>query len=512
MSVLTIEAVTDTAHAAAAAADRPTLASARAFSYRHPFASEWCLRDLNFEIKAGETVALIGESGSGKTTLIDCLTGFNPHFYRGGELEGALAFLGEDVLQCDILKLARGYGRVSQDPRTQLFAQQVEDAVAFPMENRALSHAEMERRMQGICEALRITHLRGRDASALSGGESQAVVIASMLVKEPDVMFFDDITSALDPRGQALVKRIIVTLKGQGRTLIVVDPDFDWLSTVADRVLLLDAGRLAFNGPPEELAARPELLLLAGIARPTVNLRPTRLGEPIVAVEDLRYRYGANPAVDGVSFTVRANSVTGIVGHNGSGKSTLAKLLAGLLKPATGHIAVQGRATLGMRAPQMVRLVGYLYQQPGRMFFNKTVAAEVEFAPQALGLANPVTLGQFALAGLEESSPYDLSAGQQQRLALACVLSCDPRIVILDEPTQGLNQQGRRELVALILRLQDEGKTVILISHDMYLVANASEDLLVMDHGQLVRQGPTGELLRDGAFFADLGLPLPWES
>lgn len=486
-------------------------ATAWHFSYKHPFAPDFCLRDLTFEVRVGEVVALIGESGSGKTTLIDCLTAFNPHFYRGGLIEGHLFFLGEDIAECDILKLARRYGRVSQDPRTQLFAQQVEDAIAFPMENKGMDRQEMARRMDAMLAMLRVEHIREREATTLSGGEGQAVVIASMLVKDPEVMFFDDITSALDPRGQALVKGIIASLKSESRTIFVVDPDFDWLATVADRVLLLDHGRLAFNGSPQELLARRDLMLLAGIIRPEIKRRPLPPGEVAIQVQGLSYAYEDNLAVNDVSFSVQRGAVTGIVGHNGSGKSTLAKLLAGLLRPKAGEILVEGRPITGLKAPEMVRRVGYLYQQPSRMFFNKTVADELAFTPLALGLEQRITLEEFGLECLPDATPYDLSAGQRQRLAMACVLSADPAIVILDEPTQGLNQQGRAELALLIQRLQQEGKTVLLISHDMYLVANATEDLVVMDHGRVVRQGPSIALLQDGPFFAGLGLPLPWE-
>lgn len=480
------------------------------FSYKYPESNGFGLKDLSFKIGRGEIVGIVGESGSGKTTLFHCLSGFIPHFFRDGQYIGEINFLGKKVAQTELLELTRQQGIVFQDPSTQLFGMGVEDAIAFGMENIGLSRQEMGLRIGQVLQALQIEHLRGRQTLTLSAGERQAVAIASMLAMKPEAILFDEVISALDPRGQKLVRDILGSLKEQGMTMLLVDTDFNWLSSVTNRVLILNKGQLVFDGNSNGVLTDKDLTGLAGVVSSSIEFRQPRNSSTIAKIEGMSFSYDGRLAVDKVSCELKQGACIGLIGHNGSGKTTLAKLMAGLYKPSAGEIRVREKHIGSLPAEQAIQQVGYLYQRPAAMFMCPTVREEINFTQNQLGIGKPVDPLELGLSGYEEASPYELSSGQQQRLALACLLSANPEILILDEPTLGQSQPDRQKLTQLIFRLQEEGKTIVLISHDWPMIARTTEDVLVMDHGKLVRQGPTKEVLQDRDFFEKLGLPLPW--
>lgn len=481
------------------------------FSYQYPESSGFGLENLSFDVQEGEVLGIVGESGSGKTTLLHCLSGFIPHFFRDGQYSGEINFLGKRVVDLKLREITCLQGVVFQDPSTQLFGLGVEDAIAFGMENIGLPREEMEKRISQVLQELNIEHLRARQTLALSGGERQAVAIASMLVMRPKVVLFDEVISALDPRGQRLVRNVLQSLCEQGMTMILIDADFSWLSSVANRTLLLNQGELIFDGSPHVISGNKELATLAGeVTSNSIEFRETKNSPAIASIDSVSFSYDGNLAVDNVSCRIKKESCVGIIGHNGSGKTTLAKLIAGLCKPLNGEITIEGENVYDLPAEKAIQKVGYLYQLPATMFMHGSVIEEVNFARDTLGNGKPIDLADFGLEGCEEASPYDLSSGQQQRLALACLLSADPEILILDEPTLGQSQKDRQNLTRLIHQLQKQGKTIIVISHDWPMIARTAEEVLVMDHGHLVHQGPTRQVLQDREFFKELGLPLPW--
>lgn len=482
------------------------------YSYRHPFSQTWALKDIDFALEPGKAMAVFGDSGSGKTTLFSSIGGLNHHFYKEGKHQGNISLFGKNVANIDVFQLSRHYGLVTQDFRTQLLADRVAGAIAFSMENQAIPYDEMHRRVDQLLETMGLSDLRERNVTQLSGGEGQAVVIAAMLAKEPEVMIFDDVASDLDQLGQARIRKLIGQLKQQGITMLIVDSSSpQWLlEEIADKVLLLDGGKQIVSGAPESVLADGELMVRMGATVPQLEFREAANSPVAISAAGVSFAYNGKTAVQGVSCRISKNSITGLIGHNGSGKTTLAKLMAGIYKPSSGTIRIDDVEPYALPGGEAVRKISYLPQNTTGIFFAKTVEEELAYIPKSIGCKPTITLETIGLTHLAGEHPEYLSAGQRERLALGRALSSDPEILILDEPTKGLNQRERLALVDQLIGLQEQGKTIIVISHDWPLIGRATNNVLVMDHSQLVRQGPTREIFQDRDFFDQLGLPLPW--
>ncbi len=481
------------------------------FSYQYPQTDNYQLKDLNFKVSQGEVLGIFGKSGAGKTTLLHCLSGFIPHFFRGGKYQGEIKFLNKKITDYSLTELTKQQGVVFQNPSTQLFGLTVEDALAFGLENLNLAKKEIAKRINKTLTELNIAHLKTRQTLNLSGGEKQLVAIASMLVMKPKAIIFDETISALDQKAQNKIRSILTQLKNQGMTMILIDTDLDWLATVSDQILILNQGRQIYKGRTDALNNNPDLLNKTGLKMTeALDYQPVKHNQSLVKLDCVSYHYQNQLAVNNISGTIDRGTCLGLIGHNGSGKTTLTKVLAGIYQPQKGRVFIQGKNIHHLPTKQKVQKVGYLYQTPSNMFIKSTVKQELEFSYHELGIGQTVPLKKINLQGLETASPHELSAGQQQRLALGCLLSTNPEILILDEPTLGQTQNDREKLRQLIFKLQKKGKTIILISHDWRLVAQTANSVWVMDQGRLIKSGPTKKLMNNKEFFNNLNLPLPW--
>ncbi len=495
--------------------ERPELFGVDNLSYTYDTGRGPALEGISFVMRKGETIGIAGDSGSGKTTLLYALSGFIPHFYRTGHSEGSVTFNGQPVQETPMPDLMEDIAIVFQDPSTQNMGVGVEDALAFGMENRGVPPDDMERRIDELGEQFHIAHLRGRNTMDLSGGERQATAIASMMAMDPEVLMFDEAISALDTGGQDRIKRTLAELRGQGKSMLVVDSDTQWLAQNVDRMLVLKDGRLVYDGDPQRVVTDPDLASLAGLdlSRDSIELRESPETDAIIAVDGVRFAYGdGDPVLNNISLQVKRGSCTALVGHNGSGKTTLAKLIAGLDNPTSGTIMVGDADPAALPSRDLVSRVGYVFQNPSQTFCMQTVGEELRFAPSQIGREPAVSLDDFGLGEDSEASPWELSAGHQQRLAIAGVMAADPDIVIFDEPTLGQTRRDRDGLVNTIQQMQEQGKTVIVISHDLKFVADAATDVHVLERGNLIRSGAAVDVLNDDQFFHDIGLPLPWSN
>ena len=455
------------------------------------------LRDLSLEIDEGELVLLVGPSGTGKSTFLRCLNGLVPHFY-GGTLSGRVRVAGQDPVAASPQGMASFVGMVFQDPETQFVTDRVEDELAFGMENQALPRALMRKRVEEVLDQLTIAHLRDRPIATLSGGEKQRVAIASVLTTHPEVLVLDEPTSQLDPQSAEEVLVAIRRLNEDlGLTVILAEHRLERVVQFVDRVLYLPAGAnpLLLDEPRAVMAAMdltPPLVSLGkamgwrplpltikqarrfvprdrrsvSAQRPGRNVDPGAFcgdqhtsGQPLVTVEGISYRYDSGlEALSNVSFALRPGEVVALMGRNGSGKSTLLKLIAGLQKPARGRIRLGGLDTATASIEAIVRIVGYVPQNPGALLFKDTVLEELAFTRQGHKLppdpaADRALLARLGLAEQAERYPRDLSTGQRQRVALAAILVAEPQVLLLDEPTRGLDYEQKEALTGILQQL-----------------------------------------------------------
>lgn len=525
--------------------------------YTYPKSASPVLNDLSFEISPSTVTALLGCSGSGKSTLLLALAGLIPEFY-GGDWSGSLR-VGDVVVEAEEPHSSQVIEQVAivfQVPDTQLIGFRVEETIAFALENQGIPPVQIRQRIQQALAELRITHLSDRLTDTLSGGQKQACVLAAMLALDTPVMVLDEPTAALDPAGKALVGQTIARLKQMGKTLIISDQNLDWFQHLADRALVLDPKRhLLFSGTLTDFLANEELMRGSGIPIPSltalaselrqlpwVRLADARtwisqqlthqpdfnkpqppaleLHETEIDCADITYTYPGTrkPAIANVSFVAKAGRILGIIGQNGSGKSTAIRHLNGLLKPQRGKVIVAGQAIAKKTVAQMARWVGIAFQNPDFMLFNETVEQEALFSlkqiqddkQRSMRQTELLTLlEQFDLSQHLKRSPLALSVGEKQLLAILCALALDPAVLVLDEPTFGMDRHGREQLGQLLRQLQQQGKAIVCISHDLPMLIKFADDILVFQRGRVDCCLPTRDLLADQTRFERLGIPLP---
>lgn len=480
---------------------RTSLLQIRSFSYAYPLSSCNVLERVTFDMEKGETVGLAGESGSGKTTLLYAASGLIPHFFRDGKYEGEINYNGNSVKDIDIRQVISHFGMVFQDPSTQLFGMKVIDAIAFGMENRNVPRREMEQRVKELAGKLSIGHLLDRKSLSLSGGEQQRVSMAAALAKQADILMFDEALSALDPVGQASVKQIIAQLRREsGQAMILIDSDFSWLAKNVDRVIVLKEGKVLYQGSPNKVIKDDELAQeVGGVSREVREFREGKCPRRAVACEvrNVTYSYGENTALKDISLDIYEGLCAAFVGPNGSGKTTLAKLLAGIFKVQKGRVTVYGKEVGIMPAKSAIKQVGYLFQNPSRMFLKTSIREDLMVTPNELGENLAIDPKEFGIDVDQEKSPWELPSGQQQQLALAEALSVGSRIVFLDEPTLGQTAQDRKKLVEIIKELQNRGTSVVVISHDLGFVAQVCQYAYYFNDGSIKTSGPTRKVFQE---------------
>ncbi len=517
-------------------------------SYIYPRAEKPAVHDVTLDIGKGEFLGLIGPTGAGKTTFCLSLSGIVPQFY-GGRFFGHIAVAGLDTLEHPVSRLARHVGAVFEDPETQITATSVENEIAFALENLNVPREEILARIPRVLEATRLEGTAKKHPRELSGGQKQRLAIAAALAVQPDLLVLDEPTSQLDPMGAQEVFATVRELnKTLGITVVMASHAAEELAEYADRLALLVDGALAAVGTPDDLYAQVEYLERCHVRPPqvaqtfvrvrqagvTVLTIPVRLPEGIAAVKairstsvpvssagvspaDMTARTGKTPvllsarnlthvygddtvALRDVSLDVHAGEYLLVVGQNGAGKSTLAKHFLRLLLPTSGAVLVDNTDTRDLTTSALARRIGYVAQNPDNQIFNATVEAEVAFALKNLKYdeAEIKTRVEQSLTVLglweqREAHPLALPKGDRARVVIAAILAMRPDVIIFDEPTTGQDYRGARAILDISKQLHAAGKTVIVITHHLYLMPEYAERVAVMGKGTLLLDAPIRE-------------------
>ncbi|MCU1512985.1 MAG: transporter [Microbacteriaceae bacterium] len=537
--------------------------------FRYRSAELPALQHIDLVIPWGQLTAILGPTNAGKTTLCLMLAGLVPH-QLPGEFSGSVVVAGEDSAELGqekIAQLTRHVGSVFQNPESQLFGLTVEEDVAFGQENLMVAAAQIRSTTAEVLAVVGLGGFEKRSPYRLSGGQKQRVAIAAALALHPQVLALDEPISELDPIGKAEVLEVVRALKDEGSaTIVVADHDAEWVLEIADRVVILAAGSIVASGTPAEVFADPDAILAHGLHLPDAlalthyltragalpaastteasathalqsalrdgrlvagsppaarAARATHSGAPAIEVRGLSFGYpGSAQVLHELDLVIPANDYIALVGHNGSGKTTLAKHFNGILAPSSGTVLLNGALLKGTAAgvglSAAARTVGYVYQNPDHQIFARTVFDEVAFGPRNLGvsgdeLSRVVTdaLEFVGLAGDEKKEPFFLGLGQRQRLAVASVLAMQPAVLVVDEPDTGQDAAGAAEMMHLVDRLHDAGRTIVMITHSMELVARHAHRVVAMADGRIVADSPTREFFASAETLAGLSLRAP---
>ena len=486
------------------------------------------LAHADFVVAEGELCLVIGPTGAGKSTLLGAVNGHVPHF-TGGRLSGRVLVAGRDTARHRPRDLADVVGVVPQDPAAAFVTDTVEDEIAYGMESLGVDPATMRRRVEENLDLLGLADLRARPLRGLSGGQRQRVAIAAVLAAHPSVLVLDEPTSALDPGAAeevlAALQRLVSDL---GLTILVAEHRLERVAQFADRVILLPGA-----GLPPVIGATADVLADSPVAPPVVRLAqvagwspipvsvrdarrcsgdlrqrltltidpPTRAlasGPPAARLNRASVRYGNLVALREVDLSLFPGEVVALMGRNGAGKSTLLNLLTGLVQPAAGSVRVDNQDPRQLRGRQLLSHVGLIPQDPAVLLWAETVAEECAAADSDTSVEPGSTmrlLQEFAPDIDLQQHPRDLSEGQRLAVALAVVLVAEPSLLLLDEPTRGLDYSTKSRLVSVLRRRAEKGTAVLLSTHDVELVAEAVDRVVILADGEVVTDGAAREVV-----------------
>lgn len=534
-------------------------------SYTYPNASKPAIEDISISIDAGEFLLLTGPSGCGKTTFCRALNGLIPKFYNG-TLTGSVHIAGLDVAEHSTMELARHIGLIFQNPDNQIFALTVEKDIAFGLENLGIAKAEMIKEIDWAAKTTGINSLRLRATHELSGGQKQRLTIASVLAMHPSIIVMDEPTSFLDPVGAEHIFDVLDRLnKDYGMTIIIIEHRIDIAAKYVNRIIVFDNGRVRSDGKPGLILAQEDTRLLGvGIPRIlalakrfddhetrfselpltsdqfyeqiTVCLREQEfrskksripqdmldlVGEhhhsPLIQARNIVFDYpGSVHALRDVDLTINHGDYVAIMGENGAGKTTLVKHFNGLLRPKEGQVFMDGEDISKQSVAQLARRVGLVFQNPDDQLFEESVEKEIAFALRNFGMNEEsikkrVTwaLNLLDLERYRESSPFILSGGERKRVALASVLAWDPDVLVLDEPTIGQDYGQKERLRHFLSQLRTQGKTVVIVTHDVEFVAESQPNIVLMAGGKIVAEGSTKSIMNQTELLAQCSVAQP---
>lgn len=511
-------------------------------SYKYTTDGPQVLKNVSFSIEQGKVTAIVGPSGCGKSTLVQIFSQVIPKLIGNGELEGSF-----DVPEGTFVSV------VSQNPENQLFGYGVEDAIAFGLENIGMPQAEIVERMEYVLDLLKLQYLRKRSVDNLSGGQRQSVCIASVLAMKPDILIMDEPVSSLDPNGKKMVQDILGELRDSGNTTVIVDNNLVWSAGIVDHVVGILDGEVVFDGSRDEFFQNFELQEKLGVILPQeveiyralstkvpdvklfynmdraraelagrTTAKPRLEKEaaaesfnPVISVKDLVKQFSDGfIGLKQVNAQVPEGKIVAILGQNGSGKTTFVKHLNGLYKPTSGEVDYRGESILGKSVAQISKNIILVFQHPEHMLFEETVEKELTFCARMQGVdftEENITeiLNRYHLEKEKENFPLNLSMGQKHMLTILSVLLSSADVILLDEPTLGMDGFLIGDLEKMVLELKKAGKTIIMISHEIPFVFRLADYTVILNHGEKVFEGTKEELVEREDIFDKINIEFP---
>lgn len=501
----------------------------------YPNSQRTIIEDVSFEVNEGEFVLLIGHTGAGKSSVLRLINGLVPH-HTGGILSGSISVAGRSTATLKPGELADVVGIVGQNPANTFVSDIVEDEIAFSLETLGITPDVMRKRVEEVLDLLALTALRRRNISELSGGEQQRVAIAAALVTNPKVLLLDEPTSALDPVAAEEVLSILHRLVHDlGLTVVLSEHRLERVIQFVDRIILIHGdGSLALGTAEEVMRSSPIAPPLVELAKalkmPTIPLSirefrklapklevaynpedidsgPT--GEVLLSINDLSAAYQDSQrayALSKINLEIRAGEIVALMGRNGAGKTTLLKCAVGLAPITAGTVRVSGSNPAELKGPELIRNVGYVPQEPTDLLYGQSILEECALADDDNDLPKGSTLAIYkSLMQIPDlnAHPRDVSEGQRLGLALSIILSSQPPLVVLDEPTRGLDYQAKKTLVQILKGVaKREGRAVLISTHDVELVAEVADRVIFLADGELIADGTTSQVLNASPAFA----------
>lgn len=517
----------------------------RDFSFSYENSGSWQLSNIALEVARGERLAIMGATGAGKSTLAMALNGLVPHHHEG-QTSGEVIIDGLSTIEHDVIDIVRRVGLVMQDPETQITGQTALADAAVGPANFGLPREVVIERATAALDLVGMAELADRDTTRMSGGQKQRLVVAGVIAMDSQILVMDEPTSELDPQGTAEVFEIVRRLSTDDeKTIVLIEHEPELIAGWASRLVVLDGGRVIFDGAPEGFFGDRSRLDLAGLRAPQAAEAALALSaagrfagpipitladasavlprwepgliaerpmpaEPdhaeqstaIIEARGLGHVYpGGVVALQGVTVSVGAGEFVAVLGRNGAGKTTFARHLNGLLRPTSGELIIAGEPSADKQVSELARSVGYVFQNPDHQIFANSVRDEVGYGLTNLGwepdrIAERVdaVLEQVGMRELVDNHPFTLGKGQRQRLAVASVLALEPQVLVIDEPTTGQDWLGARAMMSLVRELNDAGHTIMMITHDMALVAEHARRALVFAEGTLISDTDPHEL------------------
>jgi energy-coupling factor transport system ATP-binding protein len=522
--------------------------SIRDVSYTHWNQTEPSLKHISLSLRKGTLSVLVGPGGSGKSTLCCLFNGEIPHL-MGGQFEGDVYVNGVNTRDLEVKGLSQQVGHVFQDPESMFATLYVEDEIAFGPENLKIEVDEIRKRVDDLLETTMLTSRRRNLVWNLSGGQIQKLGLAVILAMNPQVIILDEPTANLDPVATRSVHELILELRRNGMTVLLVTRTLDEFLASADQLLVLSDGCLAASGTPQEVLRDHgmEMMEDLGIWLPesaeigislqksglwksaeipitvpdTIRMleesrllckridgfplseQPAGSGATLIEAKHLVYAYGRGAAaLDDVSLEIHAGEMLAIVGRNGAGKSTLAKLLVGLLKPQKGELILFGKSAKQWNVQELSNRIALVFQNPEHQFLTDSVTDEIGYSLISRGMGDPAerakiiqeTITMLGLNGMESIHPFALSAGMKRRLGVATMLVCNPEVLIVDEPTYGQDKEMTHTLMERMEEIRKRGIAVVMVTHDMRLVQEYAHRVVVMSEGKVHYDGDPSRL------------------